>query len=53
MSKVRFRIDFRECEHDGDLDNYIYDIKESGGTIINKEIDYDDYYRKLMGIVRL
>ncbi len=42
MSKVRFRIDFRECEHDGDLDNYIYDIVESGGTVINKQIDYDE-----------
>ena len=32
---------FHECEHPGDLNNYIDDITSSGGDIISKEIYYD------------
>ena len=30
---------FTECEHNGDLQNYIEDIELSGGTILSYDID--------------
>jgi hypothetical protein len=35
------RIHFYECEHYGDLDNYKSDIIESGGRILNAELNYE------------
>jgi hypothetical protein len=40
---------FYECEHDGDLNNYLDDIVDCGGEILNKSIDYDSE----MGIVQI
>lgn len=34
-------LEFYECEHNGDLDNYITDIEESGGKVISSELNYD------------
>jgi hypothetical protein len=34
-------IEFYECEHQGDLDNYIEDILESGGEVVTSEINYE------------
>ena len=36
------RLEFYECEHDTDLGNYIDDIVDCGGTIVNSSVDYDD-----------
>lgn len=32
---------FYECEHNGDLDEYISDIVKSGGKILDKKINYE------------
>ena len=32
---------FYECEHDGDLNEYLDDIRESGGQVINSDLNYD------------
>ena len=32
---------FSECEHDGDLDEYISDIVNCGGKVLDREINYD------------
>ena len=32
---------FSECEHNGDLDEYISDIVNCGGKILSKEINYE------------
>ncbi len=42
-------IEFYECEHQGDLDNYIEDILESGGEVITSEVNYDSE----IGFVRI
>ena len=33
---------FSECEHYGDLDNYVDDIVACGGTIESKRLNYDE-----------
>lgn len=33
---------FSECEHDGDLDNYVSDIINCGGKIISSQINHDE-----------
>jgi len=33
---------FSECEHEGDLDNYLDDIKKSGGKVLFSKINYQD-----------
>ena len=33
---------FSECEHDGDLDNYVSDVINSGATIISSQINHDE-----------
>jgi hypothetical protein len=33
---------FLECEHEGDLDNYLDDIKKSGGKVLLSRIDNDE-----------
>ncbi|WP_080837567.1 hypothetical protein [Cohnella massiliensis] len=30
---------FRECEHNGDLDQYARDVAKSGGTVVYRELD--------------
>ena len=32
-------ISFYECEHDGDLEDYVDDVVESGGKIVSSEIN--------------
>jgi hypothetical protein len=39
---VKIKANFYECEHDGDLDNYIGDIVSSGGKIISSSVDSDE-----------
>ena len=34
-------IKFYECEHNGDLDNYKSDIRDSGGKILNSGLNYE------------
>lgn len=34
-------ITFSECEHDGDLDRYKDDLRESGATILGSTINHD------------
>ena len=41
MSKT-FNLAFYECEHNGDLEMYIDDIKASGGKVIESRVDFDD-----------
>ena len=38
---LKGKIDFYECEHNGDLDNYIEDMVSCGAKIISRELDYD------------
>ena len=33
---------FSECEHEGDLDNYLSDIIKSGGKILLSKINYSE-----------
>jgi len=39
---VKIKVSFCECEHDGDLDNYIGDIVSSGGKIVSSSVDSDE-----------
>lgn len=39
MEKIT--IIFYECEHNGDLQSYIHDVVDSGGNVIDSEINYD------------
>ena len=34
-------IHFTECEHEGDLDMYIGDLRRSGATIVSSDINFD------------
>ena len=34
-------IQFYECEHDGDLQNYIEDIEQSGGEVLDSSLNYE------------
>jgi len=38
---MRLRITFTECEHNGDLENYADDVRNSGGTIVQSSVDTD------------
>lgn len=35
------RIYFVECEHEGDLNNYLHDIFDCGGIYVSSELNYD------------
>lgn len=39
MKKQNFAIRFHECEHYGDLDMYIYDLRQSGAKIIDSGVN--------------
>ena len=39
--KNRFEVQFDECEHEGDLEEYVNDLQESGAEIIDHNINYD------------
>lgn len=39
---LKFKIYFNKVEHDGDLKNYLTDIKDSDGSIVNSSINFDD-----------
>jgi hypothetical protein len=41
MIKVRIQISFDECEHPGDLDNYIQEVRDSGAIILSSMINYE------------
>lgn len=34
-------IHFYECEHEGDLDNYLQDVQDSGGKAVNYNLNSD------------
>lgn len=36
---MRATVNFTECEHMGDLDNYLHDLCESGATIVDYDIN--------------
>ena len=38
---MKTQLSFYECEHDGDLENYISDVHESGGTVIARDLNYE------------
>lgn len=42
ISMNNIKIYFYECEHYGDLDNYIIDIKKCNGKVIHYSVDYDN-----------
>jgi len=33
---------FDECEHEGDLDSYIRDVRRSGGRILESRVDREE-----------
>ena len=37
---MKIDIEFTECEHYDDLDNYLKDIVSSGGNIINSTVNF-------------
>jgi hypothetical protein len=39
---IKFRVIFYECEHWGDLDNYISDLTCSGAEILSKDLDEEE-----------
>jgi hypothetical protein len=39
---AKFRISFDECEHDGDMQNYIADINMAGGKVLQYHVDHDE-----------
>ena len=38
---MKHEIEFYECEHDGDLNNYISDLQESGASVIDSNINHE------------
>lgn len=34
-------LNFHECEHEGDLDYYLDDIREAGGNAVSWELNYE------------
>jgi len=43
-----YRIEFYECEHEGDLDDYCHDLRKSGATIVGTSVNH----RAEIGYVR-
>ena len=41
-------IDFYECEHGGDMDNYIDDLYESGAVIVSSQLNFDEETYKIV-----
>jgi len=39
---MRKSIEFYECEHGGDLENYLSDMRDCGATIISSYVDSED-----------
>ena len=39
---MKVTLHFHECEHQGDLDNYLNDLMDSSATILTSEINYDE-----------
>lgn len=39
---VKIKVTFCECEHDGDLDNYLGDIRDCGGKVLSSNVDSDE-----------
>lgn len=37
-----YSLNFYECEHHGDADNYKDDIRDSGGKITDTKLEYDE-----------
>ena len=33
---------FEECEHEGDMSNYVEDLIKSGAKVKNKNLDYEE-----------
>jgi len=38
---MKVNLEFHECEHQGDMDNYINDLLDCGATQINSNINYE------------
>jgi hypothetical protein len=38
---MKIRISFRECEHDGDLNNYAEGVIAAGGSVVEQDYDGD------------
>ncbi len=38
---MRAELSFTECEHEGDLENYLGDLRESGAKIADSDINYE------------
>lgn len=39
---MRVKIEFEECEHPGDLENYKQDLINCDATIVESKLDYED-----------
>lgn len=44
---MKVTLHFHECEHQGDLDNYLNDLMDSSATILTSEINYDEETAKV------
>ena len=41
MNMKKMTLYFSECEHNGDLQNYVTDVRNSGATIVESRCDTD------------
>lgn len=48
---MRMELIFSECEHHGDMDNYMSDVIESGGKILKQELNTEEETCKLEVVV--
>jgi len=39
---MKSTLEFYECEHSGDLDNYVSDMLDCGATILSSSVDTED-----------
>jgi len=39
---MKINVQFTECEHEGDLSNYIDDINASGGEVLQQVFNYNE-----------
>jgi hypothetical protein len=39
---MKVNLEFHECEHNADLENYLSDLRDSGADIISSNLDYEE-----------
>jgi len=39
---MKVNLEFHECEHNTDLENYLSDLRDAGADIISSNLDYEE-----------